>query len=315
MDACRFQLGARQAGDPLAIPAGNGLAFGIGFRTAVSGVHFALSVESATCFARGSRIRVDCTSRTSTFTLGMMKNPSISVIVPALNEEKLLPRMLGQFSRSLLERHNVELVVSDGGSTDRTLEIARAHADIVVENIPYAKQTISSGRNAGAHNSGGGIFVFLNADTFLKEPDKFFDRISEEITKPGTVAVTCAVEVYPEEEIWADRAFHGFYNWFFYMMNRVGMGMGRGECHVMKREVFAEVNGYADRIAAGEDYDMFRRLERLGRIRFLRDVVVFESPRRYRRFGYAYVTASWFLNFLSVFFMRRSILSEWKPVR
>jgi len=83
----------------------------------------------------------------------------------------------------------------------------------------------------------------------------------------------------------------------------------------MKREVFAGVNGYADRIAAGEDYDMFRRLERLGRIRFLHDVVVYESPRRYRRFGYAYVTASWFLNFLSVFFLRRSLLSEWKPVR
>lgn len=244
-----------------------------------------------------------------------MKNPAISVIVPALNEEKLLPRMLAQFNPELLERHNVELVVSDGGSTDGSLEIARVYANRVVENIPYSKQTISSGRNAGARNANGRVFVFLNADTFLKEPEHFFCRIAEEIAKPGTVAVTCAVGVYPEEEIWADRAFHGFYNWFFYMMNRVGMGMGRGECHVMKKEVFEHVNGYADRIAAGEDYDMFRRLERLGRIRFLRDVVVFESPRRYRRFGYAYVTASWFLNFLSVFFLRRSILSEWKPVR
>lgn len=60
---------------------------------------------------------------------------------------------------------------------------------------------------------------------------------------------------------------------------------------------------------------MFRRLESHGRIKFLRDVVVYESPRRYRRYGYAYVTASWFLNFLSVFFLRRSILSEWKPIR
>ena len=83
----------------------------------------------------------------------------------------------------------------------------------------------------------------------------------------------------------------------------------------MKREVFTRVRGYADRIAAGEDYDMFRRLEKAGHVKFLRDVVVFESPRRYRKYGYAYVTASWFLNFLAVFFLRRSILSEWKPVR
>jgi glycosyltransferase involved in cell wall biosynthesis len=244
-----------------------------------------------------------------------MNTPKISVIIPALNEAKLLPKMLDQFTPDLLRRHNVELVVSDGGSMDGSLEIARARAHVVVENNPYVKQTISAGRNAGAHRAGGEIFVFLNADTLLKEPESFFERITSEIAKDDTAAVTCAVRVYPEVETRTDKAYHGFYNWFFSMMNRVGMGMGRGECHVMKREVFAGVNGYADRIAAGEDYDMFRRLERLGRIRFLHDVVVYESPRRYRRFGYAYVTASWFLNFLSVFFLRRSILSEWKPVR
>jgi hypothetical protein len=98
-------------------------------------------------------------------------------------------------------------------------------------------------------------------------------------------------------------------------MNRAGMGMGRGECHIMKREVFESVSGYSDGIAAGEDYDMFRRLDRVGRIKFLENVVVYESPRRYRRYGYFYVTVSWFINFLAVFFLRRSILSEWKPVR
>jgi hypothetical protein len=60
---------------------------------------------------------------------------------------------------------------------------------------------------------------------------------------------------------------------------------------------------------------MFRRIVKLGNVTFVRDVVVYESPRRYRRYGYAFVTASWFMNFLAVFFLRRSILSEWKPVR
>jgi hypothetical protein len=99
------------------------------------------------------------------------------------------------------------------------------------------------------------------------------------------------------------------------MMNRVGMGMGRGECHVIPRGVFTRVGGYADGIAAGEDYDMFRRLRAVGSVRFLRQLLVYESPRRYRRYGYATVTASWFMNFLSVFFLHRSMLDEWKPVR
>lgn len=241
--------------------------------------------------------------------------PAISVIVPTLNEEKLLGRMLRQFTPELVRKYDLEVVVSDGGSTDTTLTIARECAHVVVENRDGVKQTISLGRNMGARHARGRIFVFLNADTFLHDSDKFFRRVIEEINRDGVVAVTCSVEVYPEEQRLSDKLYHGFYNWLFSMMNRVGMGMGRGECHVMKREVFEKVGGYAARIAAGEDYDLFRRLEKLGRIRFLNDVLVYESPRRYRKYGYTYVTASWFMNFLAVFFLRRSILSEWKPVR
>jgi glycosyltransferase involved in cell wall biosynthesis len=240
---------------------------------------------------------------------------TISVIVPTLNEEKLLERMLRQFTPSLVDRFGIELVVSDGGSVDRTLEIAAGLAQTVVTNREGIKQTIAMGRNLGARSAtgiGSRVPERRHAD---RDPESFFASVTAAIDAPGLAALTCRVEVYPDERRPLDRAFHGFYNWFFAMMNRVGMGMGRGECHIMKREVFDSVCGYADGIAAGEDYDMFRRLDRVGRIRFLDNVVVYESPRRYRRYGYLYVTVSWFVNFLAVFFLRRSILSEWKPVR
>jgi len=239
----------------------------------------------------------------------------ISVIVPTLNEEKLLPGMLQQFSGEVVAKYALELIVSDGGSTDRTLEIARRHVHKVIENRDASKQTISIGRNIGAAHASGKVLVFLNADTLIGDVDSFFARLLDELRDPDVCAVTCSVQVYPEEERWADVAYHRFYNWLFYMMNRVGMAMGRGECHIIRREAFDQVKGYTAGIAAGEDYDMFRKLKSAGRIIFLRDLLVYESPRRYRRFGYAYVTLSWFLNFLSVFFLGRSILSQWKPVR
>jgi glycosyltransferase involved in cell wall biosynthesis len=241
--------------------------------------------------------------------------PRISIVIPTLNEEKLLDGMLRQFTPDLRARYALELVVSDGGSTDRTLEIARGYECRIVENRDGVKQTISLGRNLGADQAAGEVLIFLNADTLIADPGQFFRRMTEELGAPGLAALTCSVGVYPEEERWSDRAFHGFYNWLFALMNVTGMGMGRGECHVIPRAVFARARGYAPHIAAGEDYDMFRRLKDLGRIRFLKDVRVFESPRRYRQYGYLYVSASWFLNFLAVFFLRRSILSEWKPVR
>jgi glycosyltransferase involved in cell wall biosynthesis len=239
----------------------------------------------------------------------------VSVVIPALNEEKLLPGILQQFTPELLERHGIELIVSDGGSTDRTCTIAREFGATIVENSAGIKQTISIGRNAGAERARGNILVFLNADTVVPEIDEFFRRVLHEVALPGVCAVTCSVRVYHAEESFADVLFHGFYNWFFFMMNKVGMAMGRGECHVMTRSAYAAVGGYAGSIAAGEDYDMFRRLSRIGKIKFLRDVFVHESPRRYRKYGYLYVTLSWFLNFLSVFFLGRSILNQWKPVR
>ena len=239
----------------------------------------------------------------------------ISVIIPTLNEEKLLEGMLKQFTTDVVLRHDVEVIVSDGGSLDQTLEIAHRLAHKVVLNEDHKRQTISIGRNAGAARASGEVLVFLNADTLIKDVDRFFVRLKEELQVSEIAALTCSVLVFPQEERTSDVIFSHFYNWFFYMMNKVGMAMGRGECHIIKRHVFEKLNGYATGIVAGEDYDMFRRLEKIGKVKFLRDLVVFESPRRYRRFGYAYVTASWFLNFLSVFFLHRSISDQWRPVR
>jgi glycosyltransferase involved in cell wall biosynthesis len=239
----------------------------------------------------------------------------ISVIIPTLNEEKLLPGMLGQFSADAISRFDLQLIVSDGGSTDKTLEIARRFAHLVVENADGSKQTISIGRNRGASRASGDILVFLNADTLIKDVFAFFSRLSDVLRDQTIGAVTCSVQVYPTEERWTDVAFHCFYNWFFFMMNQVGMAMGRGECHIMRKSAFECVGGYSAGIAAGEDYDMFRKLKAVGRVLFLKELLVYESPRRYRKYGYAYVTLSWFFNFLSVFFLGRSILSQWKPVR
>jgi glycosyltransferase involved in cell wall biosynthesis len=242
-------------------------------------------------------------------------SPYFSVVIPTLNEEKLLDAMLGQFTPDVVMNHDLEVVVSDGGSVDGTVAIARKYAHKVIENPDRKKQTISIGRNIGAEHAQGEVLIFLNADTLIQNVEEFFLTAKREIQADGIAALTCSVAVYPHEERNLDVWFHGFYNWFFYMMNRTGMAMGRGECHIIKRNIFERVRGYAPRIAAGEDYDMFRRLDKVGRVKFLRDIVVYESPRRYRKYGYAYVTASWFLNFLSVFFLRRSILNEWKPVR
>ena len=91
--------------------------------------------------------------------------------------------------------------------------------------------------------------------------------------------------------------------------------MGRGECHIISRKAFFESGGYDENLAAGEDFDLYNRLRKYGRVIFRNDLLVYESPRRYRKFGYAKVFLDWAGNSLSVFLFKRSISKSWEAVR
>jgi glycosyltransferase involved in cell wall biosynthesis len=247
--------------------------------------------------------------------MALLSSPRISVIIPSLQEEGLIASTLRQFTPEIRTRYRLEIVVSDGGSTDSTVVIAKELADVVVERNPGERENISIGRNHGARAARGDILVFINADVQVGDPDRFFRLIGETITDPQIAAATCNVLIYPSEEGVVDKVFHNVFNRYFHFLNVLGMGMGRGECHIMRREVFGEVGGYNEKLAAGEDYELFVRLRRMGRIAYLPHLNVYESPRRYRRYGYLWITALWFLNGIWAFLFKRSFVHQWKPVR
>jgi glycosyltransferase involved in cell wall biosynthesis len=239
----------------------------------------------------------------------------ISVIIPTLSERRLIEQALRQFDAAVRSTYELEIIVSDGGSSDGTVQIARDLADRVVMYNGEARQTIAGGRNEGASKARGDLLFFLNADTLIDEPEGFFARVREVMSDPSVLALTCYVRVYPDEERLADRLFHGVCNRFFDLVNTVGIGMGRGECHIIRRSVFEEVGRYNSALVAGEDFDLYSRIRRKGTVRFMRDRYVFESPRRYRQYGYHRVAFDWFRNAVSVKLFKRSVIDEWKPVR
>ena len=98
-------------------------------------------------------------------------HPLISIIIPVLQEEKLLFRTMSIFTPERKRRFGLEIIVSDGGSTDATISIAKEFADKVICHTEQRRQTIAEGRNKGAEHAQGDIFVFLNADTFPADPD------------------------------------------------------------------------------------------------------------------------------------------------
>jgi glycosyltransferase involved in cell wall biosynthesis len=241
----------------------------------------------------------------------------VAVIVPTLNEEKLLQSCLERFTPELRERFGIELIVSDGGSTDNTLGIATAFADkIVTHEDAHRRQTISEGRNHGASAASGQILVFLNADARIADPFVFFERISIRFSlDPTLAALAVKVQVFPEERRFTDRAFHSFFNSYVRFLNSLGIGAGRGECQIVRRAVFQAVGGYNERFAAGEDFDLYNRISQFGNVVFDRKLLVFESPRRYRKYGYFNVYREWVRNGLRTFFRKEAASEVWEEVR
>lgn len=239
----------------------------------------------------------------------------ISIIIPTLNEEKLILQILKQFDTGLKEKYNLEIIVSDGGSKDSTLQIVNGIADIVLVHKDNYKQNISRGRNLGALNSLGDVLIFLNADTLISDVNVFFEKIFSAFKNENTVAATCPVKIFKKEEIFKDKIFHFTYNNYVRFLNKFFMGMGRGECHIIKREAFYKAGHYDEKMYAGEDFDLYKRLRKIGKIKFLKDVIIYESPRRYRKFGYLKVFWDWTRNSVWITLFKKSISKDWEEVR
>ncbi|MDW8219255.1 MAG: glycosyltransferase [Bacteroidota bacterium] len=249
---------------------------------------------------------------------------SISFIIPVLNEQRLIMRLLEQFTPERRKRYGIEVIVSDGGSTDGTQDIiAQAYSQGLVSVIVHhtdttRRQTIAEGRNVGAQRATAPILVFINADTLPQNLDALCHSILTWAHSPATQSSPAAatpVHIAPEERRCSDSIFHTSMNFYVRLLNAIGIGMGRGECHIIRRTAFEAVGGYNPNIVAGEDFDLYRRLRQYGKIAWLPQALVYESPRRFRKYGYMRIMWRWSLNALSVFIFGHSVSKEWELIR
>lgn len=244
-----------------------------------------------------------------------MTNPKFSIIIPTLNEEKLLPKLLEQFDDEIIkQKFNFEIIISDGGSKDNTIAIAEKFGAKIVSSNGM-EENIAKGRNNGVKSANCNYLIFLNGDVRVSKVDEMFATIEKEFTDKSVLAMTCPVKVFPEETKLIDRVFQTFYNNYFHFLNIISVGMGRGECHIIRKEIFENLGGYNEKLAAGEDFDLYKRIRNKGKIVFTRKFEIYESPRRYRKYGHFTIFFRWLLNSIFVIIMKKSLSKEWEQVR
>jgi rSAM/selenodomain-associated transferase 2 len=204
---------------------------------------------------------------------------TISVIIPTLNEEAALPVTLDHTFRLGFS----EIIVADGGSTDRTrdvvLQFALSRPRAAIVDCPVMALTTQAGRahqmNAGAELSRSDALLFLHADTIL--PDGAKCEILEALGERSCVGGRFDVRFDRPSRL--GRVISMMMN----IRSRLS-GIATGDQAIfVKRDVFHRMRGYSP-IPLMEDLDFSRRLKRQGRVAALRETVT-TSYRRWAQRG------------------------------
>lgn len=202
-------------------------------------------------------------------------NPMLSIIIPTLNEEKYLPRLLRSIKSQDFE--DFEIIVSDGNSQDQTQSIAKKfNAKLVINQ----KRSPAHQRNHGAEFAQGSILLFLDADAIL--PKNFLSSvINEFINKNLDIA---SFDFEPDTK----KILYKLYAWFyisvcfiFQYIKPVSIGAGI----MIKKNLHEKINGFDPNIFIGEDHDYSQRAGKLGKFRIINSKKVFFSMRRFEKHG------------------------------
>jgi rSAM/selenodomain-associated transferase 2 len=198
----------------------------------------------------------------------------VSVIVPALNEETSLPEAI----RSAREAGADEVIVVDGGSSDRTVETARPLADLVLRR-PAGR---AAQMNAGARASSADILLFLHADTELAPGSA--DAIREAVRSDGILggAFSVRLSVSPSASAYR-KAILRLTGRMIGVRSMLFRAYTGDQGIFARRDAFEAVGGYPE-IPLMEDVEFSRRLVRLGKTLLL-PVRVTTSGRRWEASG------------------------------
>jgi glycosyltransferase involved in cell wall biosynthesis len=182
----------------------------------------------------------------------------VSVIIPALNEEKMIGRCLSSLAGSRFIENAFEVILVDNGSTDRTLEIAQSFSNqlnLTIQQLPGV--SISALRNLGAATAKSEVLAFLDADCSV--PANWMDNAVLHLASESAGVIGGDYDI-PEDSSWVARA------WY-----KGGYAPKDGEVTfvpagnmLMRRSTFQRIGGFNEGIKTSEDCELCIRARGAG---------------------------------------------------
>lgn len=230
---------------------------------------------------------------------------SISVVIPARNEERWLPVCLRAL-RLQPGGSDVEIIVVDHLSVDRTADVARSFGARVIR----ADGTIGAVRQAGVDASRGDIIASTDADTIVC--DGWLRRIAGRFADdPDLIAVHGPIKMFSTRiRVTGNPLFEHGWSAFSMAQEAFGMPTFAGANFAVRREAMQRIGGFDTQLPSAEDADLARRLAPIGSIRFDDEMVVSTSARRLERQGYARFVRHHLTNYVSLHWRRMTLPFE-----
>jgi rSAM/selenodomain-associated transferase 2 len=191
----------------------------------------------------------------------------IAIVIPTLNEEHALPTTLQHIAAIM---PNARVIVADGGSTDCSQ--AAAHS---VPNLNLTWLDAPRGRgnqmNAGAASASEEVLLFLHADTLL--PANAAELVETALKDASVPGGYFRISFRPATP------FTSFYAALYNLRSLRGVCYGDAAIFV-RRDLFQQIGGYQHALIM-EDLDLVMRIQRLGRLHYVRNASVTTSSRQF----------------------------------
>jgi glycosyltransferase involved in cell wall biosynthesis len=237
----------------------------------------------------------------------MSATPTVSIVMPTLNEEAYIERTLKSLRDQDLDSP-YEIVIGDGYSTDNTLRICSRYADrIVLEK----KKTPAAGRQSAVRESRGSVIAFCCADSFY--PRDWLRELTQPIIEGKAGAVSGVV--LPDGGSILDNVSSR------YILAPLALGLSKlgiyftpGETVAVSREAFDLVGGFRVDMVTAEDMDLTKRISKKARVMINPRAKAYVSMRRVKKWGRFKYLMYHISNFVS-YQLTSGSHSQYEPVR
>lgn len=205
--------------------------------------------------------------------------PYLSVVIPTLNEEEYLPRLLADFDRQ--KDKEFEVIIVDSSSNEKTKDaMAREKHSFPISYHKTTLQNVGFQRNKGAQYSQGEYIVFIDADSQVES--RFTSKLVQDMrNNPGLVYRPYTL---PDDKEYLEMgSLFSIWNIIAELSLLTSSPLGDGGCLIIDKNFFIRIGGFNEKLYA-EDHEIMRRCVEWGvRPRFLNNIEVVVSLRRFKR--------------------------------